>query len=69
MAESVELDTGFLADRSLIDVSDGLCLPWISDHFYSKLLEKTRVTENACESDYDSNGHFPVLYAAARNVC
>jgi len=25
MPENVELDTGFLADRSLINVSDGLC--------------------------------------------
>ena len=53
----LELDTGFLADGSLNDVSDGLCLPWISGDLNSKLLQKTAVTTNASESHEDHCGH------------
>ena len=44
-------------DRSLINVSDGPCLPWISGDLNSKLLEKTAVSENASESKKVSKGH------------
>ena len=55
--EIVELDAKNPVDGSLIDVSDGLCLPWIGGDLNSKLLQKTPVTMNASESNEDRSGH------------
>jgi len=44
-------------DGSLIDVSDGLTLPWINGDLNSKPLQQTPVSENASESKNGSKGH------------
>ena len=41
---------------SLIDVSDGLTLPWINGDLNSKPLQQTPVSENASETGYGGNG-------------
>ncbi len=42
---------------------------WINDNHSSKLLEKTPVSENAGESENDSNGDLAVIFGAIFYVC
>ena len=56
-------------DRSLINVSDGLCLPWISGDLNSKLLEKTPVSMIAKEPEDVRSGHITTVSRLEVDVC
>ena len=60
---------GLSDSQWMVDVSDGLTLPWITGDLNSKPLQQTPVSENGSETGYGGYGHQADISGVTHNIC